>query len=938
MLNLVEKLDFLKAINEEIKQMINALHRINISQDDFKKSVKLVKIVGQEEDGILIFTWQLNLKSLGSTYIALYNHVTHKSRLIFTQEKEIEIVTASVNTTRSLVAFSIVEKKNISKSLLPGEIISDDVYKSYIAEIAPQNRVFYLNIEWRTFQKVKFICEKPGYGQHVSRMLFFHHKESIGLYHIPVVEKDNRFVMSMQPSTQQISDQFLWSQFDIKAQRLYIIKLIPLNDDRGYPQSTALLTIVEFRDDGEYDYVLKVPLPITLRANLMSEKPYYHNSYFSSIVSSKSFNMSVLTCKSGSFYLCYQHPATSPSPAGSTGPTPADTNDYEEEENNGKSDEKKSVSSVSSDSFIIEDNNTLSYTICCIHGGYKVQCSYSHSVANNTTISGNNWLLFTLFNDYVLVYLPNQFLHFLDISCEHEPVHNILINNNKSSLLPASQSPNGTSENILFSIIIESPADSAGHDFLLFERSTCKGFKFELSKEKMLEFYMSAKPPVRLAILHAAMNHLHENKVTQTILKEVCRDASRIEVPHILNEYLVLAAYIQMKRVVVSPLDLKIFPFTCQDVYRGQVERRGNGERMLYLQYKEFTYDTVLQFQRILKKRKGAFWSNLLLHLSYEVENRNKRFPLSQLRYAIVNSELKSNSKKLFLSQQQRRSVDLEKSLSAPSLRKLEISSRDTEDNDFRNDVCVDIIVSYVTRIFGRETRSKALNMCREYSTCRNKVITFLWKIVLKSLHLHKIMGDLMSVKLNEPITEADHKLFQLLEKIRDLTDQLCYPSIPNIKQLLCYYGFRCLSTYQFFQYVDACIIQIDEDFVRRVIDEIPTDNNDKENKLQFKMISYLSKEKAHVLLKEWNTEAGNIYLAKNILSHIPSDSVHYNTGFLDESEGCEDFIPLRTLLDSCKSLSKKSGFLRSSTNEMYKADILFVGKVALTNTNRLKS
>ena len=220
MLNLVEHIDFHDELNKEIKKLLVCINKdaaLQITDQIFQ-----LTIVG-EEDGKFLFAWKCYLKSLSAqTFLALYDAEKQRSELVFTQEKQLNIMSATVNAQRTLVAFSIVELHD-----------NEEIYKSYIAEIRPQNRVFSLNISWRTLQRVLFLREDDDCTQtpRVSHMLFFHHLESVGLYHIPVVEKDGRHLMSMQPSTEQICDPFLWSHFDSNEQRLFVVKMLPRDDN-----------------------------------------------------------------------------------------------------------------------------------------------------------------------------------------------------------------------------------------------------------------------------------------------------------------------------------------------------------------------------------------------------------------------------------------------------------------------------------------------------------------------------------------------------------------------------------------------------------------------------------------------------------------------------------------------------------------------------------
>ena len=497
MFDLVEKFDFCKEINDQVQQMMSSYYSVeskrsgkeikNIEIRDFKPL-----IIGQERDGTILFTWRFNESLFAKTFVALFDQSSHKSKLVFTQDKLIFIINASINTDQSLLAFSVVEKNNSAGYVSPGDV--GDIYKSYIAEISPQNRVFSLNIEWRTYQGVQFIHERPQDSHKISHLLFFHHKESIGLYHIPVAELcDRGYLMSMQPSTQQIVREFLWSYFDQISQRLYYVVLFAQDEEEI--DATALLTVVEFKSEGDFAYVLNFPLPILFKMNAMKRQAVYFDNYFSASVGASHFNFDIITTKSGSFYVCYQHCVEETGEEETNEEKPAGT----EPSQTSSKDTLCSFPEVNSKSFI-------NYTIICVHGAYKLQCSTSFT---SDVYEGKPWILFSLFSDYIIAYLPGSFLHVLDISCEHEPVHNILIRSN-TNFLPVIEGWDGPQAPLFSRILQESVLPL--HSSLIFENQTQKAYKFEVNQKSLLKLFLYSNAATRLSVLHAAMVHFKDKK------------------------------------------------------------------------------------------------------------------------------------------------------------------------------------------------------------------------------------------------------------------------------------------------------------------------------------------------------------------------------------------------------------------------------------------
>ena len=235
-----------------------------------------------------------------------------------------------------------------------------------------------------------------------------------------------------------------------------------------------------------------------------------------------------------------------------------------------------------------------------------------------------------------------------------------------------------------------------------------------------------------------------------------------METIEILKEYLVAAAYVQMKRMVTSQLDLKVFPFTSQEVYRGQVERNKNGERIVYLFYKPFSEDLIKQIQKVLRNNKSVFWINVYSYMSYEVDNRNRRFPLKLLYLcglrtgAVPDVRLVKCATTTFASP-----TDATKgrSQSTTSLPTVSNERADSIENAYKNNVTSDKIVGHIVKVFGKETKSKAFNMSQEYSISRNRIIYTLWKNILKSLSFSS-ETEIFEKNLDEAVNEFEVALF----------------------------------------------------------------------------------------------------------------------------------------------------------------------------------
>jgi len=198
------------------------------------------------------------------------------------------------------------------------------------------------------------------------------------------------------------------------------------------------------------------------------------------------------------FYICYQHPMKLKVVGEMKTPDTISENSSKTSLDELADDEKHAGDLCS----------VVSYTICCIHSAYKLQCTSSIENHSKELISspGSLQLLFTLFNDYVIVYLQNSFLHLLDIGTEHEPVHNLLLKT--EDLIPLVQL------NSMFSVFYNTISPS-NHAFLIYDNYAQIAYDVKLNQKNMFRYFLSANTSTRLSILHCCMVHLTDKKINK---------------------------------------------------------------------------------------------------------------------------------------------------------------------------------------------------------------------------------------------------------------------------------------------------------------------------------------------------------------------------------------------------------------------------------------
>ncbi|KAK2553310.1 hypothetical protein P5673_025274 [Acropora cervicornis] len=161
MVELQETLSFddqiLPLLLKEREKYNGKLTEESTDADSLKKKLE-ARFVGQERDYSIIVTW--NDASPGET---VGNVVTYFA--------VVSVVGASVNQERTLLV----------------------IYKSFLAEIEPRKRIYSLAIERHNFQRLQFLYGEYGSSsKKESYMLFLHHNEAIGIYHIPLARSGEK--------------------------------------------------------------------------------------------------------------------------------------------------------------------------------------------------------------------------------------------------------------------------------------------------------------------------------------------------------------------------------------------------------------------------------------------------------------------------------------------------------------------------------------------------------------------------------------------------------------------------------------------------------------------------------------------------------------------------------------------------------------------------
>ncbi|OCT89170.1 gamma-secretase-activating protein [Xenopus laevis] len=331
-----------------------------------KGNSRTLRIVNVERNGRVLFTWK---GADGFTNIGLYDPDLRQNEMLYSFDKDLLIISCSVNYEKSLLALSYY---NSIKEAQYEPLRTVSKYLALLIEIKPINNVRVLkavdcDIRVQFLYPTEEVCPFPE-----SHLLLVSKEKYIEQFHIILtVEGDNSVVIkkSNQLPRDRIAEDFVWVQWDMLDQRLFYI--IPKH-------SSCVLHCIQFYHEDHFKIIFEVSLELifTNQAIRLINLGYDPNEVKEQ-GSSTSVNLQVFTDKTGGLCLFYLQP--------------------------------------------FKDAKEVKYMVVFLHRG----CSKTFKVALSVKeMKQLKRISFINLDGYVVVYLPDHFLHLIntkhpDMMCYH---------------------------------------------------------------------------------------------------------------------------------------------------------------------------------------------------------------------------------------------------------------------------------------------------------------------------------------------------------------------------------------------------------------------------------------------------------------------------------------------------------------------------------------
>ncbi|XP_069657857.1 gamma-secretase-activating protein isoform X3 [Haliaeetus albicilla] len=313
-------------------------------------------VVNVERNSKIIYTWKGNERN---THIGLYDLQTKQNEHLYMFERDLRIISCSVNNERTLLAVSFrqyTEEERVSRLLQ-----SVSKYLTLLIEIHPINNVRVLKAVDSCVQ-VQFLYPVEGRNNSTeSRLLLVSEDKYIEQFDIHVAEEEHKVVIqnSGQLPRARVADDLIWAQWDMVEQRLFYI--VP-------KESRSTLKCVQFYPDESFNSILESHLDISVNDTRLKLVNFGYDHCQDQDVASKSLNLQVFTSKAGGLCVCCSLASDTP--------------------------------------------DEIRYSIYFLHKGYNKTFTVSLERTESHQLKE---VAFMNLDYYVAAYLPGQFLHLLNI-------------------------------------------------------------------------------------------------------------------------------------------------------------------------------------------------------------------------------------------------------------------------------------------------------------------------------------------------------------------------------------------------------------------------------------------------------------------------------------------------------------------------------------------
>lgn len=521
--------------------------------DTVRKSAHLL---GQGRNGEILFAWDKN-NSEGEviTLVGLFSAQMKSHQIVYQHDCDTNICNASINTDKTLLAFTIKEAAYEQ---------DQSMYDSYIAEIQPQGRVFTLNIPTPDFRMLQFLQISSSSTKsrlmtknvQVSHLLVVIPQVLISLYHFRLQQIMIGAVMLDHPKQEIIQKNFSWYQWDPHMQWLYYARFEATSSKASMSGKHSLLLNCENFSLPNHPLMFTVALPLPYSEHLYSTATTFYDNPFAFTLPVREMNLHILHRRDGFWCACLQH-----------------------------------CTGVAVGSDVGSSEGTkIDYSVFMIHNGHLLYSQVPLSEPCDRAI----YMHFMLVGCFLVAYVPDVMLHLLNIGPYVDPCHHLTFGSDYSPFAvvdEVSSSREEAAEEVdelssgSSSILETTPClciairgSLAGdYDTAVLDSTTNTVYECSLNIPAFFNLFKATSDPLlKEDLLHLMVVGFRHHGMALSMIEHICQTPLTMWDHKLFAEFIVASSfanvYFDCKRFFARQL-----PLTTARTYHGKVSKNSDG-------------------------------------------------------------------------------------------------------------------------------------------------------------------------------------------------------------------------------------------------------------------------------------------------------------------------------------------------------------------------
>ncbi|NXY57638.1 GSAP protein, partial [Callaeas wilsoni] len=727
-----------------------------------------------------------------NTHIGLYDLRTKQNEHLYMFEKDLHIISCSVNNERTLLAVSFCQYTEEERASQLLQSVSK--YLTLLIEIHPINNVRVLKAV-DSCVRVQFLypveCRNAS---RESRLLLVSEDKYIEQFDIHVVaEEEHKVVIqkSGQLPRAKVADDLVWAQWDMMEQRLFYI--VP-------KESKSTLRCVQFYPDENFNSILESCLDIAINDTQLKLVNFGYDYCQDQDVASKSLNLQVFTTKAGGLCVCCSLASDIP--------------------------------------------HEIMYSIHFLHKGYNKTFTVSLERTESHQLKE---VAFMNLDYYVAAYLPGQFLHLLNIQHPDLLCYSLFLTgedaridtlHNCSIRSPWVSTVLDCDAGSLYDVSI---SDSALLQFLQKSKRDCE----RLAALHCALLYFQHTEDLEMQIIQWISENLSTchsfDPIQEFIIASLyCRMCPETQNLDKLLPYTSLHDWIGVVPGVICATDIISLPVLEFQNSKGFWEKlNSNLESVKYAEPHLHYHSHVLRREwRNLSEEVRSILFGLLFYSFWDfclfTNQREDRRTTAYLRNIFENAKKYVLVSVIFTPSYfaQARLVPL------------------FEEEDYQQQLLMGLMVAqmkdHLMRHLQYVGKKKIDQIVLDYVANLLNLVHRIMKEVWRRYQLRSCVFC-----FDQRGSAGEFAVFHIMSRILEAANGMCMPLPPGFHSLHLGLGVRCLPLHTLLHYIDNGILQLTETCVRKLLKDL--DDTEQNEKLKFSIVMRLPEALGQKVRQYWN-------------------------------------------------------------------------------------